>query len=379
MASLSNLTFPVIRGVQAGREYFVSMWTFRLMSRISLFNEDEVPAEMRAQRILNKARIPEIRDYILDNPKDYVFSAITASISARVQFEPLSQDPDMGRIGRLLVPSDADYIINDGQHRRQAILEALKVRPELANETIPVVFFLDVGLERSQQMFADLNRYAIRPSRSIGLFYDHRNEKAKLARMVIMNSELFREIVDFERSSLSPRSRALFTLSAFYNASADLVTDLSEGDVAKDANLVRDFWECVAVLFPMWTQVREGKLSAGEVREGYIHTHGIALQSIARAGNALMKAEPSTWHTRLRALRGIDWSRRNPDWEGRAMLGGRLAKTESNLLLTTAYIKRKLGLSLKPEENLAEHAAATPGSRRKKTPALTRGKRKAKV
>jgi DNA sulfur modification protein DndB len=379
MASLSNLTFPVIRGIQAGREYFVSMWTFRLMSRISLFNEDEVPAEMRAQRVLNKARIPEIRDYILDNPKDYVFSAITASINARVRFEPLSSDPDMGRIGLLYVPSDADYIINDGQHRRQAILDALKVRPELANETIPVVFFLDVGLERSQQMFADLNRYAIRPSRSIGLLYDHRNEKAKLARMVIMNSELFREIVDFERSSLSPRSRGLFTLSAFYNASADLVADLSEGDVAKDANLVRDFWECVAALFPMWNQVREGKLSAGEIREGYIHTHGIALQSIARAGNALMKAEPSTWHSRLRELKKIDWSRRNPDWEGRAMLGGRLAKTESNLLLTTAYIKRKLGLNLKPEEAQAEEAATSPGARKKKTPALTPRKRRSKV
>ena len=98
-------------------------------------------------------------------------------------------------------------------------------KPELGAETISVVFFLDIGLQRSQQMFADLNRYAIRPSRSLGLLYDHRNEKAKLARLAIMKSDVFRDLVDLEKSSLAPRSRKLFTLSAFYNACADLIED----------------------------------------------------------------------------------------------------------------------------------------------------------
>ena len=57
---------------------------------------------------------------------------------------------------------DARFIINDGQHRRAAIEMALRDRPELADETISVVFFLDPKLERCQQMFADLNRYAVR-------------------------------------------------------------------------------------------------------------------------------------------------------------------------------------------------------------------------
>ncbi len=44
-----------------------------------------------------------------------------------------------------------------------AIEEALKVRPELGDETLSVVFLHDAGLKRSQQMFADLNRHAISP------------------------------------------------------------------------------------------------------------------------------------------------------------------------------------------------------------------------
>jgi len=350
-----TLSFPVIRGIQARREYYVAMWSLRMMRQISIFNEDELPAELRAQRILNKGRIPEIAGYIMDNPDDYVFSALTVSINSNVTFEPLSgQD----KLGILKVPMDAKFIINDGQHRRAAIIEALKERPELEHETIAVVFFLDIGLERCQQMFADLNRHAIRPSRSIGLLYDHRNDKAKLAKLVILESAFFKEIVDMEKSSLAPRSRKLFTLSAFYNACADLVEGLATGNLVEDANLARGFWEAVADHFPAWKQVREGRMPASEVREGFIHSHGIALQAIGKAGNALLLKHPKDWKKKLAALEKIDWSRSNAKvWEGRAMSLGVLQKRNSNIILTTNVILKALGLPLAPEEQKIETAA----------------------
>ena len=67
----------------------------------------------------------------------------------------------------------AKFVINDGQHRRAGIEAALRENPELGDETIAVVFFLDVGLRRCQQMFADLNRYAVRPTTSLSILYDH--------------------------------------------------------------------------------------------------------------------------------------------------------------------------------------------------------------
>ena len=357
MESMSTLSFPVIRGIQAGREYYVAMWTLRTLKQISIFDEQELPAELRGQRSLNKARIPEMANYVLDNPKDYIFSAITASIDSEVEFEPLSGKTHESRLGILKVPMDAKFIINDGQHRRAAILSALEQKPELGSETISVVFFLDIGLERSQQMFADLNRYAIRPSRSIGLLYDHRDDKAKLARLVIMKSDIFRDIVDLEKSSLAPRSRKLFTLSAFYSACADLVQDLATGNLEADALVAREFWESVARQFPAWTQVRDGKLAASEVREGYIHSHGIALQAIGKAGNALLKGNPSGWKTRLKALSQIDWSRKNARlWEGRALIGGKVSKVTTNVILTTNVIKKQMGIELDPEEQRVEDA-----------------------
>lgn len=349
-----SLSFPVIRGIQAKREYFVTMWTLRTLRRVSVFDERELPPHLRAQRVLNRARIPEIAGYILDNPDNYVFSALTVSIDSKVTFDPL---PGQDRLGTLIVPMDAKFIVNDGQHRRAAIIAALEQRPELEHETIAVVFFLDIGLERSQQMFADLNRYAIRPSRSIGLLYDHRNARAALAKLVVMESPLFRDIVDLEKSSLAPRSRKLFTLSALYNACADLVQDLANGDLPHDARIARDYWEAVATHFPAWSQVQAGRQPASEVREGYIHGHGIALQALGRAGNALLRAAPKTWPKRLPALANIDWSRANASlWEGRAMIGGKISKVTTNVTLTTNVIKQALGLPLDPEEKRVEEA-----------------------
>lgn len=357
MQSLSTLNFPVIRGVQAGREYYVAMWQLRTLKQISIFDESDLPPELRAQRVLNKTRVPEIANYILDNPEDYVFSAITASIDSEVEFESISDKPRENRIGILKVPMDAKFIINDGQHRRAAILSALDQKPELGSETIAVVFFLDIGLARSQQMFADLNRYAIRPSRSLGLLYDHRNEKAKLARLVVMKSDMFRDIVDLEKNSLAPRSRKLFTLSAFYNACADLVEGLANGDLERDAQMARDYWESVARHFPAWIQVRDGKTAAGEIREGYIHSHGITLQALGKAGNALLKGNPGGWKTRLADLEKIDWSRKNARlWEGRALIGGKVSKVSTNVILTTNVIKKRLGIELDPDEQKVEKA-----------------------
>jgi DNA sulfur modification protein DndB len=349
-----TLSFPVIRGLQAKREYYVAMWSLRMMRQISIFNEDELPPELRAQRILNKGRIPEIAGYILDNPDDYVFSALTVSIDSEVEFEPLG---NQDKLGILKVPMDAKFIINDGQHRRASIIAALEQRPELAHETIAVVFFLDIGLERCQQMFADLNRHAIRPSRSIGLLYDHRNDKAKLAKLVILKSDFFKEIVDMEKSSLAPRSRKLFTLSAFYNACADLVEGMATGDVNQDAKLAREFWEEVATRFPAWGQVKEGRMPASEVREGFIHSHGIALQAIGKAGNALLKQHPNDWKKQLARIEKIDWSRSNARlWEGRALIGGKVSKVTTNVTLTTNVIKKALGLSLEADEDKVEKA-----------------------
>lgn len=356
MDSETFITFPAIRGSQAKKEYYVAMWSLKLLTQITSFDEEGLPPELRAQRTLNKSRIPEISNYILNNEEGYVLSALTVSINTKTEFEPM---PGQDKIGMLRVPFEAKFIINDGQHRRKAIIEAIKKKPELSNESIAVVIFTNVDLERCQQMFSDLNSNSVKASRSLGLLYDHRNDKAKLAKLVIMKSEIFRDIVDMERSSLAKRSRKLFTLSAFYNACADLINGKATGNLIEDADMVREFWEETAKQFPAWIKVKEGHLPASEIRESYLHTHGIILQAIGKAGNTLLKTCPDTWKKKLKALKNIDWARSNAElWEGRAIIGGKVSKATTNVTLATNIIKKTLNLPLSEEQNKVESAYA---------------------
>ena len=349
--------FPAIKGIQAGREYYVSMCPLRLIPKLFLFNEEELVPELRAQRLLNKARVPEIARYMTENPKNYVFSAITASVDADVRFEGIEGEGEASRIGVLHIPMSGRFVINDGQHRRASIEVALRERPELADETIAVVFFIDIGLKHCQQMFADLNRYAIRPSQSLGALYDHRDERAEVARRVVSKTPIFKGTVELERSGLSARSRRLFTFSAVYGATKALLAKQENPTIDQQVETASTYWEAVAKQLPEWGKVQAGKISAGEIREDFIHSHGVVLQALGQVGNALLFECPDDWKERLTALKSIDWSRGNTrDWEGRAMVAGRLSKAGNNITLTVNFIKKHIGLPLAPDEQRAEDA-----------------------
>lgn len=356
-ASTYEYVFPAIRGIQAGREYYVTMCPLRLIPRLFVFDEEELVPELRAQRSLNKARVPEIARYIVDHPTSYVFSALTASVDAEVTFDGDTQGAS--RVGTLTIPMSARFVINDGQHRRAAIQQALTESPDLGDETIPIVLFLDLGLDRCQQMFADLNRYAIRPAKSLGVLYDHRDEMSAITRLVVFRSAFFRDLTETESSNLSARSRKLFTLSGLHTATKSLLDGIEERSVERRVDLAATYWDAVAVQFPEWTQVRDRMVSAGEVRRDFIHSHGIVLHALGRVGNALVREgeERTRWDRRLHKLQALDWHRVSPEWEGRATVGGRVSKGSANVLLTTAAIRRALGMRLPPEEQRVDEAA----------------------
>ncbi len=358
--SRSNFSyvFPAIRGVQAAREYYVSMCPLRLLPKLFHFDDEELLPELRAQRTLNKGRIPELARYIIENKSSYVFSAITASIDGGLVFEPIGDDSTAAfRMGTLTVSMDARFIVNDGQHRRAAIEAALATAPELGDETIAVVFFVDRGLHRCQQMFADLNRHSVKPSASLGVLYDHRNAAAKVAKHLSLTSAVFKNLIESERSTLSARSRKLFTLSALHFATVELLTEKEIEDFPSASQRSQEFWEGVGEQIPEWIYVRESKMSAGEVRRDFIHCHAIVLQALGRAGRALYSQFPGESRERLKRLRKVDWSRSNAKvWEGRAMVGGSMSKSGQNVTLTCNEIKRVLGLKLNADEQAAESA-----------------------
>jgi DNA sulfur modification protein DndB len=351
-----SYSFPAIRGVQAGREYYVTMCPMEYLSKLFNVSDGDLPPELRAQRVLNKGRIPLMSRYILDNPEAYVFSSLTASIDGRVEFTAFGEDQIGRKLGVLSVPMSAKILINDGQHRRAAIQAALDENPALKYETISVVFFLDAGLARSQQMFADLNRYAIRPTKSLGILYDHRDPMAELAHAISQDVPVFKGMTEKARSTISNRSRKLFTLSSIYQATKRLLKNRDGEPVSgEQRQLAVSFWTEVSKHIPDWQAALERKVAPSELRADYVHAHGIALQALAIAGSALIAAHGRDWRRKLVPIRKVDWSRSNAKlWEGRALIGGRVNKAQSNVVLTANLLKRILQVPLDPSEEKIE-------------------------
>lgn len=352
-----NYQFIGLRGIQAGREYYIVMCPIKLIPKIFLFDEEEIPPELRAQRVLNRTRVPEIARYILENCAEYVFSSITASIDGDVRFEPMADHGYARDVGMLIVPMTARFLINDGQHRRAAIEEALKENPTLGDETISVVFFLDTGLERSQQIFADLNKHAVRPTRSIGILYDKRDPLARLALDLIESVPIFRDFTDTEKTTISNRSTKIFTLSAIHQATLALL-EKKKGDAISEDDLVlaRSYWTHLCEIIPEWRQAIKRQVNGFDLRTQYVHSHGVALHALGITGRALITAVPDTWPQRLEPLAHMDWRRANTKlWEGRAMHHGKMSKAWINVNLTANAIKQILGLSLTEDEAAIEH------------------------
>lgn len=205
-------------------------------------------------------------------------------------------------------------------------------------------------------MFSDLNRHAIRPSTSIAKLYDHRDPIAEIIRRVVYETEVFKGVVEMERSNIAERSSKLFPFSGIYSASKPIINlnFKSEKKIEPIVKLLIEFWDTVGEQFDQWKGVRVGNLSAAEVRRDYIHTHVLTLQALGLIGKDLISKNPSNWKTKLKNLKKINWLKSNAIWNNRVLVNGRVVKNSNSIILAANVIKKALGLSLTASEKALE-------------------------
>lgn len=342
--------FPVVRGRQAGREYFIAMVPMKMISKLFPNEEEYVLPEYRAQRKLNESRIPVISKYITENRDSYVFSALAASIDGDFEFHENAEG--MGT-GILEVSMDARFLINDGQHRKAAILDALNEDSTLGNETISVVFYEDQGLSRSQQIFTDLNKHAVKTSNSIAELYDSRDELAVINRNVIMQVPFLNEYTDKEKDILGKFSSNLFTLNTFYMANKRIVGTSNLDEEAE--KFLINFWTCVSKNIVQWNELMQREISKVDLRENYIVTQGVIIQALSVVGTYFYKDNNAQFENQLQRLQNIDWKRSAPQWKLRVIRSdGKIITSNKAINLSANQIKKELGIKLSDEEELKE-------------------------
>lgn len=118
-------------------------------------------------------------------------------------------------------------------------------------------------------MFADLNKYAIRPSPSLASLYDHRDASSNLARYLAMSVEPFVGMTELEKSNISQRSNKLFTLSSIKQATRALLgKDPKKSDFEECTQIATRYWQAIYNVMPDWQLAAKRKFH----RFNYVRT-----------------------------------------------------------------------------------------------------------
>lgn len=349
-----SFSFPAIRGTQAGKDFYSIMCPLEVLSKLFDFYNNEIPEESRAQRTLNEKRIPEIKDYILDNMDSYIFSSITASIDGAHTFTSSDFNKD---IGVLQISMNSNLLINDGQHRKAALDEAIKEMPILKNETISVVLFVDHGLKQSQQMFSDLNRHAVNVSNSLSILYNHRDPYSQVTRQFLDQNPKVSNLVEKNNSSIGKLSRKLFTLSNFHSANLLLLHGINLESNPQVIDEASKYWKLLFCEFNEWSSIIENSISASSSRQVSIATYGIIIEALGQIGSEIIQNDGINKNSFIEKLNNIDWSRSNPLWLNRCIQqDGSIKKSTTNRKLTVIAIKREIALHINDSELFLEES-----------------------
>jgi DNA sulfur modification protein DndB len=263
---------------------------------------------------------------------------------------------------------DIEFIINDGQHRCAAIAAALKENPAIGKDKISVLLFETENLERLQQMFSDLNRFVPQTSKSLGMLYDRRDNLSALTMELSEEVDVFRDMVDKEKITIPRRSPKLFTISALYEANEELLgKKIAEQGSPVYAEILKravEYWTELSKIIGDWQRVKNGELSASELRQEKINTHAVVLRALGGVGRILLAKYPELWRERLKLLEAIDWRKSvegspNPLWDHVCITAGSVVSNRQARAATLAVLLREIGESPNGKAMHGESAEVT--------------------
>ena len=118
--SLGSYSFVALKGRQGNHEYYLIQCPLRLVPRLFLFDEAEVPVSLRRGRSIDVARAADIAKYLSEEQETYVLSSLVATINGKVAFQPMRDG--QGVLGKITIPITAQLILGALQHP-QTILQ----------------------------------------------------------------------------------------------------------------------------------------------------------------------------------------------------------------------------------------------------------------
>jgi DGQHR domain-containing protein len=258
----TGVSIPALKGKQGKRTMYLCLPPNAVIK--NFFPKDsEVPEALKSQRAYDEGRAEEIRDYVVENPDDFVLGALTYAMDTPAEFEPAEPGAP---IGLLTIPLSATLRCVDGQHRRGALRLAIDGLKDLASQQTAMIIYVEGDLEARRQMFSDMNWHQKPVSKSVNVSFDQRDPFARATQEISRTHPLLKGRVEEEKSTVKRGSDKLFTMGAVYDALGRLCTgaggrlrDKSKYGTDKElADLGTEFFDLLVEARPEFKGVVEG-------------------------------------------------------------------------------------------------------------------------
>lgn len=354
-----KVTFPAIKGIQSGLTFYTVLASYKDLKKNFIFDDSDLPIEMRQQRSLNEGRALAFAKYIKDNPSSYVTGAVVGTIDNSVRFIPLeSPFVEDDSVGLLQLDSDMPICLVDGQHRQRGLSLAIDENPTIENEQLPIVLYTAEGIERKQQIFADQNGHTVKPSSSLNITFDHRGTLNSFVKELASEIPSIKNRIDYESSSVGSLSHKFWPLVSFKKFICHL-TGMNEKTFCKEVNnkemsdRIKEIIKEVINGFdhlPLWKSALSGEIPAKEVRENYIVAHAVFLEALGVWAQQMMlhfDANGKIDYSFMKVLSNVNTEKLSQNWCGRCVSHqGTMVKSSFGVNSTAAMLCKLTGLEL---------------------------------
>lgn len=379
-AAAVNYGIPV-QGIlysQAGRRFISTSLPIKMLLQISRRDstdrKKDDPSTHR-NRPLDSAHVREIATY-LSNENTYIMPPIMLNA-----VQPLMVFKVRGVAAThacvFVLPHSEYLFVTDGQHRLEALRQAIIQKPELEKDAVGVTIVEESDIDKSHQDFFDAAQ--VMPlARALLVEYDSREPLNWLTKELSNRATILRNRVE-RVGTVGKNSIKLFTTNQIKQAVLQVVVgdwslwgDQMLKQAEESVGPAKDLWSQRILGFfeeftqanEIWNKVAERPLESGlttdipAMRQNYLHFTGGGLLVICGVGHSILElnSNPDGSFTDQRkgliqSLAQLDWSRRGELWQGYLVSPqGTTNPQKNNIVLAVAKIKAKLGLALTIKE-----------------------------
>ncbi|MBI4311811.1 MAG: DNA sulfur modification protein DndB [Chloroflexi bacterium] len=378
-AAMMNFGRPVtgIMYTQAGRRFVSTSLPVRMLltlaKRDSTGKKDD--PSLHRNRPLDQSHVREIVAYLCSEQR-YLMPPIMLNAAQPLQVFAY-QNTGATRPCVFVLPSEEYLFVTDGQHRLEALRQALAQRPELERDAVGVTIIEEADLDQVHQDFYDAAQ--VMPlAKALLVEYDGREPINWLTRETSNEAAIFKGRVE-RIGTVGKNSLMLFTTNQVKQGILQLVVgdwSLYGEAMLKQAEQIvtpaKELWKERIVRFfdafaqanEQWRKVAERPLESGlatdipGMRQDFLHFIGGGLLVLCGVGHGILELDANTdgsltsrQKALVQQLAELDWSRRDTMWQG-SLVGpqGNVTPQKNNIVLAVAKAKKVLGLAISAKE-----------------------------